>query len=122
MSATSVPKIKVGKRHYELGPTLGVGGFSEVKRGIDVGTGKRVALKITYTHEIKNQREMNSQLRSVQKEIKSMKKLNHVNIVRLLGYDLKCVVEGRNAIVMVQELAPKGELFDYLMHTNKFHQ
>jgi serine/threonine protein kinase len=53
---------------------------------------------------------MNNQLRSVQKEIKSMKKLNHVNIVRLLGYDLKCSVEGKNAIVMVQELAPKGEV------------
>ena len=39
--------IKVGKRTYMLGPTLGVGGFSEVKKGIDVGTNKRVALKIT---------------------------------------------------------------------------
>jgi len=114
--------VKVGKRQYTLGPTLGVGGFSEVKLGIDKQTGKRVALKITYTNDITNQREMNNQLRSVQKEIKSMKKLNHVNIVRLLGYDLKCSVEGKNAIVMVQELAPKGELFDYLMHTNKFEQ
>lgn len=122
MSASTAPVVKVGKRQYELGPTLGVGGFSEVKLGIDKQTGKRVALKITYTNDITNQREMNNQLRSVQKEIKSMKKLNHVNIVRLLGYDLKCSVEGKNAIVMVQELAPKGELFDYLMHTNKFKQ
>lgn len=114
--------VRVGKRQYELGSTLGVGGFSEVKKGIDMGTNKRVALKITYTDQISNQRDMNNQLRSVQKEIKSMKKLNHINIVRLLGYDLKCVVENRNAIVMVQELAPKGELFDYLMHTNKFEQ
>jgi serine/threonine protein kinase len=114
--------IQVGKRQYDLGPTLGVGGFSEVKRGIDKTTGKRVALKITYTDGITSQREMNNQLRSVQKEIKSMKKLNHQNIVRLLGYDLKCNVEGKNAIVMVQELAPKGELFDYLMHTQKFDQ
>jgi len=122
MSATTAPSIKVGKRQYELGPTLGVGGFSEVKRGIDKATGKRVALKITYTNDITNQREMNNQLRSVQKEIKSMKKLNHVNVVRLLGYDLKCNVDGKSAIVMVQELAQKGELFDYLMHTNKFEQ
>jgi len=114
--------IQVGKRQYDVGPTLGVGGFSEVKRGIDKNTGKRVALKITYTDGITSQREMNNQLRSVQKEIKSMKKLNHQNIVRLLGYDLKCVVDGKNAIVMVQELAPKGELFDYLMHTQKFDQ
>ena len=47
MSATTAPVVKVGKRQYELGPTLGVGGFSEVKRGIDKQTGKRVALKIT---------------------------------------------------------------------------
>jgi len=118
----SASVIQVGKRQYDLGPTLGVGGFSEVKRGIDKNTGKRVALKITYTDGITSQREMNNQLRSVQKEIKSMKKLNHQNIVRLLGYDLKCQVDGKNAIVMVQELAPKGELFDYLMHTQKFDQ
>jgi len=114
--------IQVGNRRYQVGATLGVGGFSEVKKGVDVGTRRRVALKITYTDQRQSARELQTQLRSVQKEIKSMKILNHPNIVRLLGYDLKCTVEDRSAIVMVQELAPKGELFDYLMHTKFFPQ
>jgi len=51
-----------------------------------------------------------------------MKQLSHTNLIRLLGYDLKCEVKGRKAIVMVQQLAPKGELFDYLMYTKKFEE
>lgn len=122
MAAEEPSFIQVGNRRYQVGATLGVGGFSEVKKGVDVGTRRRVALKITYTDQQQTPRELQTQLRSVQKEIKSMKQLNHPNIVRLLGYDLKCRVGGKSAIVMVQELAPKGELFDYLMHTKFFPQ
>lgn len=113
--------VSVGNRKYILGSTLGVGGFSEVKKGVDVETRKRVALKIMYT-EGQDAADRKSQLMQVQKEIKAMKQLNHPNIIRLLGYDLKCSVGNRRAIVMVQQLAPKGELFDYLMYTKKFKQ
>jgi len=121
MAGKQQQTVKVGNRNYELGSTLGVGGFSEVKRGTDDNTKRRVALKITYTDQ-NSKSELQTQLRSVQKEIKSMKLLHHANIIRLLGYDLKCEVGGRSAIVMVQELAPRGELFDYLMFTQKFPQ
>jgi len=113
--------VSVGNRKYILGSTLGVGGFSEVKKGVDVETRKRVALKIMYT-EGQDAADRKSQLMQVQKEIKAMKQLNHPNIIRLLGYDLKCSVGNKRAIVMVQQLAPKGELFDYLMYTKKFNQ
>jgi len=113
--------VSVGNRKYILGSTLGVGGFSEVKKGVDVETRKRVALKIMYT-EGQDAADRKSQLMQVQKEIKAMKQLNHPNIIRLLGYDLKCSVGNKRAIVMVQQLAPKGELFDYLMYTKKFPQ
>jgi len=113
--------VSVGNRKYILGSTLGVGGFSEVKKGVDVETRKRVALKIMYT-EGQDAADRKSQLMQVQKEIKAMKQLNHANIIRLLGYDLKCSVDNKRAIVMVQQLAPKGELFDYLMYTKKFNQ
>jgi len=116
----SVDCIQVGNRTYDLGDVLGVGGFSEVRKGVDRDTRKRVALKIMYQDgtgpELKNQ------LYQVQQEIKAMKKLNHPNLIRLLGYDLKCKVGDRKSIVMVQQLAPKGELFDYLMYTKKFEQ
>lgn len=114
-------QVSVGNRKYILGSTLGVGGFSEVKKGVDVETRKRVALKIMYT-EGQDAADRKSQLMQVQKEIKAMKQLNHANIIRLLGYDLKCSVDNKRAIVMVQQLAPKGELFDYLMYTKKFNQ
>jgi len=113
--------VSVGNRKYILGSTLGVGGFSEVKKGVDADTRKRVALKIMYTED-QDAADRKSQLMQVQKEIKAMKQLNHPNIIRLLGYDLKCSVGNKRAIVMVQQLAPKGELFDYLMYTKKFNQ
>lgn len=113
--------VSVGNRKYILGSTLGVGGFSEVKKGVDVDTRKRVALKIMYTQD-QDAADRKSQLMQVQKEIKAMKQLNHPNIIRLLGYDLKCSVGNKRAIVMVQQLAPKGELFDYLMYTKNFKQ
>merc|ERR1719510_1503845 len=116
----SVSNIQVGNRTYDLGDVLGVGGFSEVRKGVDRDTRKRVALKIMYQDG--QGQDLKSQLFQVQQEIKAMKKLNHPNLIRLLGYDLKCTVKGQKAIVMVQQLAPKGELFDYLMYTKKFEE
>merc|ERR1719510_1556972 len=116
----SVSNIQVGNRTYDLGDILGVGGFSEVRKGVDQETRKRVALKIMYQDG--QGQDLKSQLFQVQQEIKAMKKLNHPNLIRLLGYDLKCTVKGQKAIVMVQQLAPKGELFDYLMYTKKFEE
>jgi len=104
------------------GSVLGVGGFSEVCKGVDKETRKRVALKIMYSDKQRSSSELKQQLIQVQKEIKAMKQLSHTNLIRLLGYDLKCEVKGRKAIVMVQQLAPKGELFDYLMYTKKFKE
>jgi len=114
-------EVKVGNRTYALGSVLGVGGFSEVCKGVDKETRKRVALKIMYSGKCSGS-EMKNQLIQVQKEIKAMKQLSHPNLIRLLGYDLKCTVKGQKAIVMVQQLAPKGELFDYLMYTKKFEE
>jgi len=114
-------EVKVGNRTYALGSVLGVGGFSEVRKGVDKETRKRVALKIMYSGKCSSS-EMKNQLMQVQKEIKAMKQLSHPNLIRLLGYDLKCTVKKQRAIVMVQQLAPKGELFDYLMYTKKFEE
>jgi len=110
--------IQVGNRSYALHSFLGKGGFSEVFLGLDCNTRKRVALKIMTPRQKAD--EIKSQLTQSTSEIKAMKQLNHPNLVRLLGYDLKCMVKGKQSIVMVQQLCPKGELFDYLMYTQKF--
>lgn len=110
--------IQVGNRQYQLHSFLGKGGFSQVFLGVDATTKKRVALKIMTPK--KNSEEAKSQLNQSTSEIKAMKQLNHPNVVRLLGYDLKCKVKGELSIVMVQQLCPKGELFDYLMYTKNF--
>jgi len=112
--------IQVGNRKYALHSFLGKGGFSEVFLGVDETTRKRVALKIMAPRSKPD--EAKSQLSQSTSEIKTMKQLNHPNVVRLLGYDLKCKVKGKQSIVMVQQLCPKGELFDYLMYTKNFDE
>eukprot|EP00494_Astrolonche_serrata_P023679 UN23937 len=72
--------------------------------------------------DIENKEEKAAQKQQAHKEIKAMRTLNHANIIRLLGYDLVAKYENRPCVVLVQELAPNRELFDYLMHTKKFEE
>jgi len=50
--------VKVGNRTYQLGSVLGVGGFSEVCKGVDKETRKRVALKIMYSDKQRSSSEL----------------------------------------------------------------
>jgi len=110
--------LKVGKRTYRIGDVLGSGGFSDVVKAIDMNSSskKSVAIKI-----MKNIKEDAKQVRrQVQKEILSMRELKHQNILALLGYDMDTVYKGEKAICLVLEIAPNGELFDYLIEQKKF--
>lgn len=107
--------ITVGPRTFNLVGTLGKGGFSIVKKGVDSQTKKRVALKIMYVKCDKN----DITYQQTCHEIKIMRKLSHKSIIKLLGYDLHSQHLGRDCVILVQELAPHCELFDYLMHTKK---
>jgi len=112
--------LTVGDHKYELSHVLGVGGFSEVRKATQEQSGRRVALKLLYVDPDANKRDQDMQKNQVAKEIKGMRNLTHVNIIKLVGWDLACTVGDRKAYVLVQELAPNGELFDYLMYTNCF--
>jgi len=115
MAATNI--LKVGGRDFEVSTQLGKGGFSTVLKGIDVATKKQVALKITYidTNKLAKQH----QIDQITAEIKIMRKpaAQHPNIIKLLGYDLKGTHDNKPCIVMVQQLACRKELFEYLMHS-----
>lgn len=118
--------MTVGDRRFNVTGTLGKGGFSIVKKARDEQTDKKVALKIMFMDRFSNEREKKVNVEQVHKEIKAMRQLSHQNIIRLYGYDLNShyVDDGneRPCIVLVQEMASHGELFEYLMHTGKFEE
>merc|ERR1719461_903332 len=107
-----------------IGETLGKGGYSWVKKGIDRKNGRIVALKfmerrLTSTGEWKK-----SQQNSIKNEIETLKCLRHENIVRLLAYNLNAKYpdrsgKTRDVILLVLEYAAGGELFDILYYTEK---
>ena len=57
-------------------------------------------------------------------ELASLKKLNHQNILKLIDSELNAHFiedeQKKEVAVMVLELAPNGELLDYLMYTGSF--
>jgi len=114
--------IKVGDRQFHITGNLGKGGFSVVKKAFDEKTKKKVALKVMFTDDFKSQRERDVNISQAHKEIKAMRQLQHSNIIRLYGYDLNAEFEERTSIILVQELAMGGELFNYLLYTGKFSE
>lgn len=122
MAEEKADTINVGGRDFEIKGLLGKGGFSTVLKAVDKDTKKKVALKLTFTDAYKNEIQKQVSMQQVHKEIKVMRVMQHPNIIRLLGYDLKSKYKERSCIVMVQELAPRRELFEYLMHSGTFSQ
>merc|ERR1719357_1526308 len=103
---------------YLIGETIGKGATSVVKRGRREGDSKEeVAVKIL-TVDGKN-----FKLDELMREVEVLRTLDHKNVIKMHdcfehvqypGYSTKPTV------VMVLELATKGELFDFFMHTGKF--
>lgn len=113
-SGKSKDEVTVGPRKFQIRGTLGRGGFSEVYAGVDKETGKRVALKMMF--DVQNDEVTYKQTCD---EIKMMRRLTHPGLIKLLGYDLHAKHGSRNCVILVQELAPNRELFEYLLHSKK---
>ena len=64
---------------FSIKGTIGQGAFSKVKLGINKLTGEKVAIKIIDKRKIK----IDSERERVQRELNIMKKLNHINIVKI---------------------------------------
>ena len=90
---------------------LGKGSFGEVKRGYEIETGKKVAVKIMKKEMLCRNTRTAKQL---YREISIMKSLSHPNVVNL--YD---TLQTSNNIYMVMELVEGGELFQKIVDTRK---
>ncbi|PVU99796.1 hypothetical protein BB559_000399 [Furculomyces boomerangus] len=91
---------------YLLLQTIGEGEFAKVKLGLHRETGKEVAIKLVKKEWIDSKIKKAKIIR----EITSLRKVNHQNIVKL--YD---IIESENHIGLVLEYACGGELFEYIM-------
>ncbi|KAM6943861.1 serine/threonine-protein kinase NIM1 [Lycodopsis pacificus] len=98
-----VREITVGRRigFYKIRGEIGCGNFSHVKLGIHALTKDKVAIKILDKTKLDQKTQ-----RLLSREISSMEKLHHPNIIRL--YE---VVETLTRLHLVLEYAGGGELY-----------
>ncbi|EGW34425.1 uncharacterized protein SPAPADRAFT_59857, partial [Spathaspora passalidarum NRRL Y-27907] len=96
--------------NYILGSTLGEGEFGKVKLGWrkDGKVPSQVAIKLIKRSTIV--KDSDSEIK-INREINSLKLLNHPNIVNLVE-----VMKSGKYIGIVLEYASGGELFDYILH------
>jgi len=109
---------------YEIKETLGKGGYSWVKKGIDNKTGTPVALKFMTRADRSWEKEQAEQVRT---EIKSLIRINNKHVMKLFAYNLNCKYPEKsgkelNTILLVLEFCPGGELFDILYYTNQLDE
>ena len=95
--------------NYELGPVIGQGSYSIVRKAVNKLSGGVFAVK-TYD-KIKISQE---KCISIQKERKIMSQINHMNIVKLVEF-----IEEKNESHFIMELVPGISLYGYLkQHLN----
>ncbi|KDP43807.1 hypothetical protein JCGZ_23015 [Jatropha curcas] len=101
----------IGK--YHVGRTIGEGTFAKVKLAVDSSNAGHVAIKI-----INKQMVLESNLKhQVQREIRTMKILNHPNIVRIHE-----VIGTKTKIYIVMEYVSGGQLSDKLSYATKLNE
>eukprot|EP01083_Nonionella_stella_P262927 893643_1 len=95
---------------WYIAETLGKGGYSWVKKGIDRKNGRIVALKFMERRLNSNGDWKKSQQQNIKNEIETLKCLRHENIIRLLAYNLNAKYpdrsgKSRDVILLVLEYA-----------------
>ena len=113
-------KRQIGR--WYIGETLGKGKYSWVKKGIDIETGKIVALKFIEKTDASWIREHAMQLEI---EMDALKNIRHENVMKLYHYNLNAKyptnIKGKyiDTILLVLEYLSGGELFDIVYYGSK---
>ncbi|CAL1531400.1 unnamed protein product [Lymnaea stagnalis] len=106
-----IKEITLGRRiaFYRIRGEIGTGNFSQVKLGIHALTKEKVAIKILDKTKLDQKTQ-----RLLSREITSMERLHHPNIIRL--YE---VVETLAKLHIIMEFAGGGELFTKISNEGK---
>ena len=100
-------------QHYEIGRAIGEGTFGKVRLGIHKLSGIQVAIKILIKKKIIDV----SDIERVSREITILKKIRHINIIRL--YE---VIDTSKYIFLIMEYANNGEVFDYIVNKTRLSE
>lgn len=98
-------------QQYTLLEKLGKGHFAEVYLCVEKTTGQRYAVKIFTKHA---GQEDKSKSEGLQQEIGVLMGVSHPNVLCL-----KATFNERDRVYLVLELAPEGELFNYIVMKQK---
>ncbi|KAJ3227058.1 Serine/threonine-protein kinase par-1 [Clydaea vesicula] len=102
--------VKIG--NYELNEVIGKGNFAVVKLATHVLTNEKVAVKIIDKSKLDKKT-----AKTIFREVKIMKLLNHPHIVKL--YE---VIDTPKEIYLIMEHVTGGEIFDYLVAHGKMKE
>ncbi|XP_029643431.1 death-associated protein kinase 1 [Octopus sinensis] len=100
------------ENYYTIGENLGSGQFAVVKKCKQRETGKEYAAKYIRKRRAGGRR--GASLEDIRKEVEILCELDHPNIVQLY----ECF-ETKTEVILILELVPGGELFDYLSERDK---
>lgn len=101
-------------QQYTLLERLGKGHFAEVFLCVEKSTGQRYAVKVFTKHPGMEER---SKMDGLQQEIAVLMSVSHPNVLCL-----KDTFNEKNAVYLVLELAPEGELFNHIVTQQKLSE
>ncbi|XP_021316746.1 uncharacterized protein LOC8072760 isoform X4 [Sorghum bicolor] len=107
----TLPVLRTITNNFSLERKLGEGTFGQVYLG-EYENGQKVAVKLLYN------REPDTQSKQFQNEFDNLMKLEHTNIVRLMGYcyETKHVAIPYNGNVVLAEVATRALILEYLQN------
>lgn len=102
------------RQQYRILQQLGKGHFATVYLCVERATGTKYAVKVFERRQSESQK---SQTETLQQEIALLMSVHHPNVLCL-----KDTFDERDGAYLVLELAPEGELFNYIVRNQKLSE